>query len=293
MNTQAKTRTRSQRSATPSGGNNSEQATSVVVRASKEKNQLSTPSGDCNLRVENSSSSSSMDDIKSWMTSLSQHMLEIKTELRAISENMLAKIDDLSQRVVLLENNWTAENTKLKIRIAQLEQRIDTASGGVSDLRMDQFVEELEERERRKKNIILCNLDESNCHNISEAMDDDKQRVMHTLRNVVPSLDASSFRCFRLGRPSDRPRPIKIVLTDAGLVRDIFYNIKQLPAKVRLYRDQTVMQRNIFLQMKNDLEERKKRGEDGLFIKYIKGRPRIVKSNGSKNSIVITKTSED
>jgi hypothetical protein len=84
----------------------------------------------------------------------------------------------------------------------------------------------------------------------------------------------------RLGKPnsttSDKPRPIKVALSNATEVFKILRSQSNLRtssqwADIRIASDRTSMQRNHMSKLRNELQKRKAEGENDLIIKYIKG----------------------
>lgn len=298
MSTQAKTRTRSQRSTTPSGGNNSKQSTSAVQSVNlngttrKSIPPCENSSKQCNL----SNSKCDIDtevSLNDHLSSLHGKFNEVRKQIEVQNQSLECRLNEFSVKLSLIDK-LVAENTLLKERVTKLEQKIDKMginSRGSEISEMDSIANEIDERNRRKRNIIVCNVEENSHSKLDDVIREDKSRICTLLGTIDPSVTASDLKCFRLGRRNNnKPRPIKVILKHENQVIEIMKNRFKLSAPIRVYRDQTVIQRNKYMKLKDELKIRGQNGEKDLIIKFIKGIPRIINTN-SKNSSCIIKTS--
>ena len=117
-------------------------------------------------------------------------------------------------------------------------------------------------------------------------------RIAHDKAKIKDILDGIDVNCdtcktFRLGRATDKPRPLKVVFSNPDLVSVCLRNRRALKEKnVSLSADLTYLQRDEIRNAHKELENRKQNGESGLYIRYINGSPKVLVSkvsNVSKN----------
>lgn len=236
---------------------------------------------------------------KEILSSLHDSINEVKKQLDVQNNNVLIKMDELSNKLSIIDQ-LLAENIQLKERISTLESKFEKleesgvgrCSTGGDVIEMDSIAGEMEDRHRRRKNIILCNLEESSKTGKADIQNDDRERVFNILKEADHSLSSGDIKCFRLGREGNKARPIKVMLKHQNQVGEIFKNKTRLGnSRIRIYRDQTVIQRNNYMKLKESFDARVQSGEKNIMIKYIKGCPKIVLSKFSKNYTAYTKTS--
>ncbi|KAJ8972278.1 hypothetical protein NQ314_000236 [Rhamnusium bicolor] len=94
-------------------------------------------------------------------------------------------------------------------------------------------------RQKRSKNLILYNLPEPNANEPAQRKEEDKKKTIKILKDL-----------------SDSPVEIR--------------NINLQNTAVRIASDQTPTQQEVYKKVRTELGERKKKGEQDIFIKYIK-----------------------
>jgi uncharacterized protein YfkK (UPF0435 family) len=211
------------------------------------------------------------------------------------NKNLLFKINEITSKLTIIDE-LVAENLRLKDRMNSLEEKINKLESAkrCDVTEVNSIAAEIEDRNRRRNNVIVCNMEESVLTERREIVNDDTTKVFNFLKNANGSLSYSDLRCFRLGRGNNgKPRPIKVVLRSQNQVAEVMKNKFQLSNQYAVYRDQTVIQRNQYIKLREELNSRVKNGEKNLAIKFIKGCPKIVNNNNnSKNSIATFKTLE-
>lgn len=147
----------------------------------------------------------------------------------------------------------------------------------------EEIIQEVIERDRRKTNVMVFGVSEA--VNLSRA----EQRSADTevLRNIFGSID---FRIgdlipLRLGKydPSkiSPKRPIKLCFSSEGDVVALLKKSKSLKQSkdfsgVFISRDRTPFQQKLYGSVRDELRDRKSKGENNIRIKYSNGIPRIV-----------------
>lgn len=147
-----------------------------------------------------------------------------------------------------------------------------------------EIISELEERQKCAANIILTNIKESSAANRQNRIQDEQRAVKEILQKT--EIQITDFHLQRLGKyDPNKNRPIKILMPNKHLAVQILKNRDKINIPgVKLFSDQTKMQRNYYLSLKQKLEEFRKNGDDSKTIKYINNMPKIVeKSYNQKN----------
>lgn len=132
-------------------------------------------------------------------------------------------------------------------------------------------------RQSRVRNLIIFNLPESNN---SHSPEEDKLLVKSVLDTLSPNLGTAAVS--RLGRKSDKPRPVKVTLLEVSDVFTMIINKHKLRTSnfnsFRITPDHTAMQRNQLREVLSKLEQRKAVRESNLVMKFVKGIPTISKN---------------
>jgi len=184
-----------------------------------------------------------------------------------------------------LDNDNLRENiSNLNKRIQDLEAASScrpTPSAGT----IPSILQEISERERCSRNVIISGLKESSSSAIEERISYDTSKIAETIDPYFPEVVAN-LKSIRLGKPNDRgPRALKVFFSSKEialkLVSDFNKNARGLPPDSRLRsvtmtRDRTPLERESIRLVYTELENRKKNGETDLTINYRDGFPFIV-----------------
>lgn len=193
-------------------------------------------------------------------------------------ENIGNDINSLKSVIVLLQN----EIKELKKTIKDVSS--NRGSDGFIEESFEEVMLEFEERQKRKKNVIIYGLNESEAMNVVERVEQDYQGVCTIFQyiDVDVSLKDDRARVFRLGKfdpSSDRPRPLKISLDNWEDALKVLRKSKQLRSAdnfshLTIASDKTPRQSAYFRKIKAEVEKRKSDGEN-VELKFVKGVPRI------------------
>nr|CAH7767401.1 unnamed protein product [Callosobruchus chinensis] len=183
-------------------------------------------------------------------------------------------IKDLKSLIIQLQN----EIKDLKAENAQNSKK--------SGFDFEDVVAEVTERQKRRNNIIIFNVDEPDQNKpVADQIQQDKATVKELLQYVVPDMALSDVKPFRLGRHATaKKRPIKVVLQKSDVVRNILKNSSSLKnsrnhRSIVISQDRTMKQIEYYKALKQELVDRKSAGETNLRIKYINDLPKIVPLN--------------
>lgn len=200
---------------------------------------------------------------------------EIKTSVikhEGLFENMSAKLDELSGKI----NDLGSRTSSLENRVSIIENKLSSVESQNFNSE-ESVISEVLERQLRSRNLIVFNVPE----HVKNSPTDDTTFV-NSLFNSL-SINTSTMNITRLGKMSDRPRPLKITLpeaTDVFSVLKVKFKLRNFDkfSSIRIFPDRTVMQRNQLREIKSTLEKRKAAGENNLIIKFLKGVPTISKN---------------
>jgi hypothetical protein len=215
-----------------------------------------------------------LNDLKSTQNKLITSINDQGKTLKSFTK----RFDDLTSQI----NKLSAENTALNTKVSNLENKIieieknSTSNSQISEI---DLINELVERQSRAQNIILFNLPENSNNTHNQTSDEDRIKLIFTEMGI----NFNPIKFFRLGKPSTRPRPIKITLLDTTSVFEVLRAQSKLRLStdfkdLRFSSDRTIKQREIMSSLRKQLESRRNNGETNIIIKYIKGNPVIVSS---------------
>lgn len=209
-----------------------------------------------------------------------------KTEVRKI--NAKCGLTYTCKHCILLGDDINGLKSAIVSLQHELKQLKATPTTTLNDLtNSERIIQEIQNRDRRKDNIIVFGLPEE-CSN----KNDQSSRDVDTVRDIFTTLqiDAPVVNSMRLGKyDSSRDvniRPLRIKLGQSSSIGKIFRNISKLKSSnkykhINISKDQTPMQIQLYKETKMELVRRSSAGEPNLCIKYLKGIPTIVKQNSA------------
>lgn len=176
---------------------------------------------------------------------------------------------------------------ELKAIIVKLTKEVNELKSqkfmNLDNLTFENVLHELEDRQNRKKNIIIFNVEERKSDNKTERINKDKEVVTQILQALPGNVSDINLAPVRLGKYDEnnsKVRPIKITLNDSNMVHDIIHKTKNLMdapnlKHIRISLDRTKRQVEFYKSVKAELEARVAAGESNLKIKHINGVPQI------------------
>lgn len=229
-------------------------------------------------------------------------------DLMDVLNSLVAKVDTLSAKVDKLDE--VPEDTKvikaevrsiqdklsvIEPRVESLDQRvsaIENASKGVEP-KIDNLIGEVNERNLRKKNIIIYNAPESVSTNLDTVKSYDNGLVTSIVSSADNTLDTGKVKFFRLGpKKAGRIRPIKVIFTSEEIKLSVINkfdsksasSVNPLLKDVKLSWDRTPLELEALDRLRSELDSRTANGEKDLTIKYKNGVPTIITTKrNSKN----------
>ena len=177
-------------------------------------------------------------DIAKEQVEMNEGQNLLKQEIKSLEAQLAASrncLEDQDKRIMNLERMWQEEKQKddqsskddfenLKDLVAKLETEMDELrkNSAVSPQILSSVPNEFHLRERKKNNLIIFGLGESNEALNEEVVDD----LFHDLGTVITS---DEYQCFRVGKyNSQNYRPLVIKLPNAIIKNDILAKAKML-----------------------------------------------------------------
>lgn len=213
--------------------------------------------------------------------------LATRSDLKTLSEDISALRAEVT--------NISSTMAEALPRISKMEVEVKTLKNEINDLKsssasapISEVYSEFVDRTSRQSNVILYKIPESTSSSVMDKKTHDQDllaKIFVSIGFTVPS-----FTFHRLGKSnSSSPRPVKVIFSNPAYVNDFFKSFSQeriaevdtLLSQVTSSRDRTPGERTYLKKLRSELDERLKRGEKGLTIKFMKGIPKIV--NQSKN----------
>lgn len=197
--------------------------------------------------------------------------------------NSRASVSNYSTRITVLEK----ENNDLKETIVKIQNQNPMEMTSDQQLiRMEKTIREMEERSRRKCNIVVFGITESITDGKSDT-DLEETKIRNLIQVLLRSHETFTLNPKRLGKfdpHKTTSRPLKISLSNEKAVFEIIKKattLKNNPdfAGVTISTDKTPMQQALYRSVKEELTRRSSNGEEGLQIKYKHGIPTIVHNN--------------
>lgn len=205
---------------------------------------------------------------KEEVKSMTESLQEIKTNLNSLSN----KINLLEPRLDILESE-----------VLDLKKRVPDS---IHDSTVESVIEEINDRRRCARNVIIFGLRESESTVPEKKKDHDRGLVERILALCDLKSSLSETRFFRVGKVSkDRPRAVKMCLPSESVAIALFKEFGSRKGSdegfkdVSLVKDRTVKERKYLSDLRDTLKTRTESGELDLTIKYVNGVPKIVKKN--------------
>lgn len=214
--------------------------------------------------------------------------------IRGEQSKLIDLVNQQSKKLDLFEKKFTQvyselselkeENKLLKNNYKLLTDRVNSIENNqLNSISNDDAFSEFIDRQSRSRNIIIFNIHEPVDNNSNNS---DDSTVKTILRNI--GVDIKLVTLQRLGKPSNKGRPIKVTLPSISDVYKVLGSARQLKSiqtfnEVKITSDKTPKQRQHFKDLRVQLNNRLSSGEKNLTIKYFKGCPSIVSTSHQKN----------
>ncbi|CAH2088761.1 unnamed protein product [Euphydryas editha] len=221
--------------------------------------------------------------IRNEVNSVSNTMASMTIEqdkLRTDIHHLVTSTQDTKKRVTLLESDVN----ELKLSATQNSNKMLVTCESYEKL-----INECQERNERRKNIILAGITESTAENNADRTQHDLQEVSKVIK-LLNSDCPEPQQIFRLGRyQSNKSRLIKVCFSSEKITKQLLRKKTTVQLNnIKIYSDQTPYQREVLKNLQKELQQRTANGECNLRIKYEKGIPKIIKIDAKNFTATVT-----
>jgi len=141
------------------------------------------------------------------------------------------------------------------------------------------IINEILDRQSRANNVLLFNFPEKLPESTSLKTDSDRLKIIFSKLD----LKFEPIKLHRLGNKSNYDRPLKITLSDPKQTFNVLRTqstLRTIPEfkDLRFSSDRTFKQRETMTKLRQELVQRREKGENYIIIKHIRGNPTIIKS---------------
>ncbi|KAG5876243.1 hypothetical protein JTB14_032418 [Gonioctena quinquepunctata] len=203
---------------------------------------------------------------------------ELITEfLNPFKKNIEKEFSELKKSTQHVSNSVDEQKTNLDKVVCELQQlgwKMAEATNS-SLFQTEEAISEWEERKKRSKNIIITNKSESTKNDRTQRTLDEIDKVQHLLSDI--QLLDRNVKVFRLGKfDPNKLRLVKVIFNTEKDAKQVFFNKNKLPGSVKVFFDQTMIQREYYKHVKDKLKEMVEKGDTSKTIKYVNSAPKIV-----------------
>lgn len=201
-----------------------------------------------------------VNNIKSSMHHIKDEQVKLKTDI----SNIKTTNSTTEKKIELLESSLQKINSR----------NLATSSPVIIH---EEVIAELNERTQRSKNILISGIPELTSTDPKERQEYDTSTLHNILKTVYPDCPKPE-KIFRIGKyHPTKNRLIKACFECKSTPKQILRNKPNIKNNdIKIFSDQTPQQQAYFKNLKSELENRIKNGENNLCIKYVKDVPRII-----------------
>lgn len=186
----------------------------------------------------------------------------VKSQIEAKLDGIFQILKTMTERMELLERM----------------QNVDTKIEETIENKVKEYMQEAEERDKRKLNIVIVNLPESGKESADDRKNDDRDRVRELVRKI-PEVDAGEIDnpvrlgAFKIGQ-NVRPRLLRMEVKSEATKQKIMKGMHNLNANkpqaqhIYINHDSTPKEREEIKKLREELKIRKEAGETNISIDY-------------------------
>lgn len=213
-------------------------------------------------------------DLKEFVNALRKDMGKVKEEVKHLKSEIIPEIKnevssinkDLNTHISSCTDRFSA----LEDVHIQTSRKIDnlTLNPSTSMDLTEATIKEINDRQRREKNLLIFNVPDTN----SLLVD------VKTVNDILHSLDLSPREIKRLGVFNNTNRPILAKMNNTEDLVKVLKNWKSLPTEFRYSSDHSPAQRSLYNKLKVEVEQHNAAHANKKIVKFIKGTPTILDS---------------
>lgn len=222
-----------------------------------------------------------INSIKTDIKSINEQLIDMKTK----TDLLLAEHKNFKSEIQTLTNAVTENQEKIKCIENDVQALQQTTLAHLPSERstpipnnLTYIMTEVQERLERAKNIIIAGIPEPHSEKMEDRRENDRCEVMKVMSDIYPPTPQPE-RLIRLGKyDAKKTRPLKVCFSTPDIAKTLLKNKSNCKTNnIKLYFDQTPNQKQEIANLREELRQRKEKGENDLIIKYIKGTPKIIK----------------
>ena len=219
--------------------------------------------------------------------STAKSMMTMMTTLQTQHTKLEASVSDLKNDMKECKRECTESHSKLEKEIRDCKQECsginaqpNTQTKEETSVILDQLFHDkmvaIEEREKRRSNIILFRLPESTSDEPIVRKKDDETKVKSMLDGLPDRGKLEIKSLYRLGRRTDeKARPLKVIMGNQTMRDDVLSGFRDGKLDLSSYdegsiqfsRDRTKAEREDYRKLRKELNDRKEKGESDLIIR--------------------------
>lgn len=212
----------------------------------------------------------------------SQRVIDLADLIHSFSEEMKSMRASFSSCLGDIRSMVREEIEGLKRTSAETQQKTDGNVGRTetnrSSVESEEMMMELIERQKRECNIMVMNVKEPQSLTSGTRRQEDLNSAINLLKDF--NVDTTDLKVFRVGKVApNKNRLLKIILKSRHDAIAVLKNRENIPQGVKVFADQTKKQRDYYLSIKSQLEERMAAGDTTKTIRFINNVPTIVNKN--------------
>ena len=192
------------------------------------------------------------DDMLGVLKSVKVKQEKIETDMHEMREEMRGNRQECVR-------NW--ENVTEKI--GKIKE------SGNSNETIKLCIDEINERHKRKNNLIFYGIPESKDEEAQVRKNEDLEAINTTVKSISGDMDLQILAQYRLGMKNGKDRPLKVVFNKTETCIEILKNLREVKLKdnVRVSRDRTQTERKEYRELREELKQREEMGEKDLVIR--------------------------
>lgn len=239
-----------------------------ATRTTRSNSTNSTPHDDQGSRSHSieTASKADLNELKQFITQL------FKSEFQTLSH----KLETLEGRLKSFENSIISikeEQEKQASEIQELKAGLTCESSRFKNLETLEMISEIEDRLRRRKNVIFTGVEELASGNTSEREAHDEDKV----KTIIDELNLSSVsvtQTARIGGKREGGRLLKVTFSDEESRTKLLRYAKSLRTSSNFKRifinpDRTPKEQMLFRESYQELRQRRAAGEDVVYYRGI------------------------
>lgn len=187
------------------------------------------------------------------------------------TNNILGSIGQMAARMATLEGELSVYKNNPPVVTT-------TDSPHLQSNNVCEIIAEINEQNYREKNIIFCNIPESEALTRTDIMNNDTTSIKKIIFDLDSSTNSLDLKVYRIGKKDiHKPRGIKVEFPESKWPKILLGKKHSLKNNIRMYPDLSFAQRNQLNDLRDKLKNRQLSGEQDITIKYVNNHPTIVK----------------